>query len=152
MNTSAFPSPAQKDGSGDDCAGSRAGNQGIVAKRTDSIYQPGKRTGSWTKHRISLGQEFVIGGYVPSNLGVDSLVIGFYRGSDLRIRGARACGLCTRYATPSLRTNQTPEDGPLPVCQPSRKDGRAMGTGTHRRKDEGVRVAETGGRGADRVS
>jgi hypothetical protein len=29
--------------------------------------------GSWTKHRIFLGQEFVIGGYVPSNLGVDSL-------------------------------------------------------------------------------
>jgi hypothetical protein len=54
-----------------------------VAKRTDSIYQPGKRNGSWTKHRISLGQEFVIGGYVPSNLGVDSLVVGFYRGSDL---------------------------------------------------------------------
>src|SRR5258705_5184811 len=34
------------------------GIEGIVAKRTDSIYQPGKRNGSWTKHRISLGQEF----------------------------------------------------------------------------------------------
>lgn len=59
------------------------GIEGIVAKRTDSIYQAGKRTGLWTKHRISLGQEFVIGGYVPSNLGVDSLVVGFYRGPDL---------------------------------------------------------------------
>ena len=36
------------------------------------------------------------------------------------------------------------EDGPLPVCQPSREDGRAMGRGTHRRKDDGVRVAEAG--------
>jgi DNA ligase D-like protein (predicted ligase) len=63
------------------------GIEGIVAKRTDSIYQPGKRTGSWTKHRISLGQEFVIGGYVPSNLGVDSLVVDFYRGSDLIYAG-----------------------------------------------------------------
>jgi ATP-dependent DNA ligase len=63
------------------------GIEGIVAKRTDSIYQPGKRNGSWTKHRISLGQEFVIGGYVPSNLGVDSLVVGFYRGSDLIYAG-----------------------------------------------------------------
>jgi hypothetical protein len=25
----------------------------------------------------------VIGGYVPSHLGVDSLVVGFYRGKDL---------------------------------------------------------------------
>ena len=49
------------------------GIEGIVAKRTDSIYQPGKRNGSWTKHRMSLGQEFVVGGYVPSNLGVDRL-------------------------------------------------------------------------------
>jgi ATP-dependent DNA ligase len=68
------------------------GIEGIVAKRTDSIYQPGKRTGSWTKHRISLGQEFVIGGYVPSNLGVDSLVIGFYRGSGLIYAGRVRAG------------------------------------------------------------
>jgi bifunctional non-homologous end joining protein LigD len=68
------------------------GIEGFVAKRTDSIYQPGKRTGSWTKHRISLGQEFVIGGYVPSNLGVDSLVIGFYRGSDLIYAGRVRAG------------------------------------------------------------
>src|SRR5437763_1222238 len=66
--------------------------EGIVAKRTDSIYQPGKRHGSWTKHRISLGQEFVVGGYVPSSLGVDSLVIGFYRGSDLMYAGRVRAG------------------------------------------------------------
>jgi DNA ligase D-like protein (predicted ligase) len=68
------------------------GIEGIVAKRTDSIYQPGKRNGSWTKHRISLGQEFVVGGYVPSNLGVDSLVVGFYRGSDLMYAGRVRAG------------------------------------------------------------
>ena len=68
------------------------GIEGIVAKRTDSIYQAGKRTGLWTKHRISLGQEFIIGGYVPSNLGVDSLVVGFYRGSDLIYAGRLRAG------------------------------------------------------------
>jgi ATP-dependent DNA ligase len=30
-----------------------------------------------------LRQEFVVGGNIPSNLGVDSLVVGFYRGKDL---------------------------------------------------------------------
>ncbi|HMH12607.1 MAG TPA: hypothetical protein VK578_05825 [Edaphobacter sp.] len=54
-----------------------------MAKRANSVYQPGKRTGLWSKHRISLGQEFVIGGYVPSNLGLDSIIVGFYRGKDL---------------------------------------------------------------------
>jgi DNA ligase D-like protein (predicted ligase) len=59
------------------------GLEGIIAKRSDSVYQPGQRTGAWSKHRINLGQEFVIGGYVPGTHGFDSLVIGFYQGKDL---------------------------------------------------------------------
>jgi ATP-dependent DNA ligase len=35
--------------------------EGIVGKRMDSMYEPGKRTGAWIKHRINLGQEFVGG-------------------------------------------------------------------------------------------
>jgi len=57
--------------------------EGLIAKRADSIYQPGQRTGLWSKYRINMGQEFVIGGYVPSHLGLDSIVVGFYRGEDL---------------------------------------------------------------------
>jgi bifunctional non-homologous end joining protein LigD len=59
------------------------GLEGIVAKRADSVYQPGQRSGLWVKHRINLGQEFVVGGYVPGTHGVDSLVIGFYQGNKL---------------------------------------------------------------------
>jgi bifunctional non-homologous end joining protein LigD len=39
--------------------------EGIVAKRRDSLYEPGKRTGAWIKYRVNRGQEFVIGGYIP---------------------------------------------------------------------------------------
>jgi ATP-dependent DNA ligase len=66
--------------------------EGVVAKRTDSVYQPGKRTGLWRKLKINLGQEFVVGGYIPSNLGLDSLVIGFYRGKDLIYAGRVRAG------------------------------------------------------------
>jgi DNA ligase D-like protein (predicted ligase) len=59
------------------------GLEGVVAKRADSVYQPGQRTGLWSKFRINLGQEFVIGGYTPGTHGLDSLVIGFYRGKAL---------------------------------------------------------------------
>jgi bifunctional non-homologous end joining protein LigD len=59
------------------------GLEGIVAKRADSSYQPGRRTGVWSKYRFNRSQEFVIGGYVPSHLGIDSLVIGVYRGKNL---------------------------------------------------------------------
>jgi len=58
------------------------GLEGVIAKRQDSVYQPGKRTGLWVKHRINLGQEFVIGGYTPGTNGFDAIIIGFYRGKD----------------------------------------------------------------------
>lgn len=59
------------------------GLQGIVAKRIDSVYQPGLRTGLWSKHRINMEQEFVVGGYVPGSNGVDSLVVGLYEEKEL---------------------------------------------------------------------
>jgi ATP-dependent DNA ligase len=59
------------------------GLEGVIAKRADSVYQPGQRTGLWAKHRVNLGQEFVVGGYIPGTSGIDSLVVGFYRGTDL---------------------------------------------------------------------
>jgi bifunctional non-homologous end joining protein LigD len=59
------------------------GLEGVVAKRDDSAYEPGKRSGLWSKFRINLGQEFVIGGYTPGSNGFDSIIIGVYRGKDL---------------------------------------------------------------------
>jgi hypothetical protein len=38
------------------------GLEEIVAKRADSVYQPGLRTGLWARHRIKQTQKFVIGG------------------------------------------------------------------------------------------
>ena len=58
------------------------GLEGIIAKRSDSVYEPGKRSGMWSKYRINQGQEFVVGGYTPGN-PFDALIVGFYRGKDL---------------------------------------------------------------------
>jgi ATP-dependent DNA ligase len=75
------------------------GLEGVISKRIDSVYEPGKRSGLWTKHRVSLGQEFVIGGYIPSNLGVDSLVVGFTAaGPHLCIASPRRLRAATRKA------------------------------------------------------
>jgi len=59
------------------------GLEGIVGKRRDSAYEPGKRTGAWIKHRVNRGQEFVIGGYFPGPHGIDSLIVGYYDGNQL---------------------------------------------------------------------
>jgi len=56
--------------------------EGIIAKRKDSIYEPGKRTGAWVKSKINRGQEFVIGGYTPDH-PFDALIVGYYEGEKL---------------------------------------------------------------------
>lgn len=59
------------------------GLEGIIGKRKDSLYQPGKRSGVWIKCRVNRGQEFVIGGYFPGPHGFDSLIVGYYEGDKL---------------------------------------------------------------------
>jgi ATP-dependent DNA ligase len=56
--------------------------EGIVGKRKDSRYEPGKRSGAWIKYRLNLGQEFVIGGFTPGPHGLDAIIVGYYRGDD----------------------------------------------------------------------
>ena len=58
------------------------GFQGIVAKRADSFYESGKRSGAWLKYRINKGREFLIGGYVPDN-PLDSIIVGYDGGTLL---------------------------------------------------------------------
>jgi DNA ligase D-like protein (predicted ligase) len=58
--------------------------EGVVAKRADSIYEPGLRSGLWQKHRMNQGQEFVIGGYTPGTHGFDALIVGVYIGKELQ--------------------------------------------------------------------
>jgi ATP-dependent DNA ligase len=55
----------------------KLGLEGLVAKRADSRYESGLRTGPWRKMRVNAGQEFVIGGYTIGN-PFDALVFGYY--------------------------------------------------------------------------
>lgn len=59
------------------------GGEGVVAKRLDSRYEPGRRSGSWSKMRLNIGQEFVIGGFTTGSNGVDALVVGYYEDGKL---------------------------------------------------------------------
>ena len=57
--------------------------EGVIAKRRDSLYEPGERSGAWVKMRVRGGQEFVIGGYTPSPKNFDALLVGCYEGESL---------------------------------------------------------------------
>jgi len=54
-----------------------------IGKQKDSVYEPGKRSGAWIKHRVNLGQEFVTGGSTPGPHGLDAIIVGYYRDEKL---------------------------------------------------------------------
>ena len=57
----------------------RQATRGSGRERRNSRYEPGQRSGAWQKIRINRGQEFVIGGYTPSDRNFDALIFGYYK-------------------------------------------------------------------------
>jgi DNA ligase D-like protein (predicted ligase) len=71
-----------------------AGLEGVIAKRKDSLYQPGERSADWLKLKLERQQECVIGGYRPDgSKGVDAVLVGYYEGRELRFAGKVRAGL-----------------------------------------------------------
>jgi bifunctional non-homologous end joining protein LigD len=69
------------------------GLEGVVAKRRDSLYEPGERSDDWQKLKLDNQQEFVIGGYRPGTNGIiDVLLVGYYDDSGLRFAGKVRAG------------------------------------------------------------
>jgi bifunctional non-homologous end joining protein LigD len=72
------------------------GLEGIVAKRLDSIYEPGRRTGGWRKIKNTNRQEFVIGGWLPGEgrrrERIGALLVGVREEEDGRLRFAGRVG------------------------------------------------------------
>jgi bifunctional non-homologous end joining protein LigD len=54
------------------------GFEGIVAKRRDSFYESGKRSGAWVKYKVNRAQEFVVAGYTGGK-PFDALIVGYYQ-------------------------------------------------------------------------
>ena len=77
------------------------GMEGIVAKKLDSTYQPGKRSDSWLKIKIIQRQELVIGGWIPEQGGrknnIGALLTGYYDSTgNLRYAGSVGTGFTAK--------------------------------------------------------
>jgi ATP-dependent DNA ligase len=79
------------------------GLEGLVAKRRDSRYESGLRTGAWQKMRVNRGQELVIAGYTPSLKSFDALVIGYYEDAKLLYAARTRSGFTTHQGSSCLR-------------------------------------------------
>jgi bifunctional non-homologous end joining protein LigD len=54
------------------------GLEGIVAKRVDSRYESGSRSGAWGKFRVNKSEDLVIGGYRIGHHAFDNLAVGYH--------------------------------------------------------------------------
>jgi bifunctional non-homologous end joining protein LigD len=72
------------------------GLEGVVAKRLDSRYEPGRRSGAWLKVKNTLRQELVIGGWVPGegrrSKRIGALLMGYYADGSFTYAGRVGTG------------------------------------------------------------
>ncbi|MDG4822957.1 non-homologous end-joining DNA ligase [Asanoa sp. WMMD1127] len=97
------------------------GLEGVVAKRLDSPYQPGRRSPAWIKVPLTNTAEVVVAGYKPGRREIGSLLIGMYDANDRLVYvGQVSTGLSqaalddlkSRFA--ELKATSAPFDGPVP--------------------------------------
>jgi bifunctional non-homologous end joining protein LigD len=75
------------------------GWEGLIAKRADSVYRPGRRSDDWLKFKCVREQEFVVAGFTDpagSRVGFGALLIGYYERGALRYAGKVGTGFDER--------------------------------------------------------
>jgi bifunctional non-homologous end joining protein LigD len=78
---------AAEDGRELSAAALASGFEGVIGKRKDSLYEPGKRVGTWLKVKPTHSAEFVIGGYTRgkgARAALGALLVGYWDGAKLR--------------------------------------------------------------------
>ena len=127
------------------------GLEGLVAKRLDSRYEAGLRSGAWQKMRVNRGQEFVIGGYTVGTKTFDALVFGYYEGDRLIYAARTRNGFTPVVREQLFKKFRGLRNQGLPVRESPGGEERPMGCGPDGGEDEGLPLAEAGAGRADRV-
>lgn len=76
-------------------AARKMGMEGIIAKKADSIYEPGERSRNWVKLKTNKRHEVVIGGFTQnedSPKPFSSLLVGVYENGKLQYTGKIGTG------------------------------------------------------------
>jgi bifunctional non-homologous end joining protein LigD len=105
-------------------ASERIGLEGVMAKRLDSIYEPGKRSRAWLKVKLHRRQEFVVGGWTTGEGRreghIGALLLGYYDGDRFTYAGHVGTGFTDRMLgelekeLKPLRRPDNPFDTPTP--------------------------------------
>jgi DNA ligase D-like protein (predicted ligase)/DNA ligase D-like protein (predicted polymerase)/DNA ligase D-like protein (predicted 3'-phosphoesterase) len=99
--------------------------EGVVAKKRDSTYQPGRRSSSWVKDKIWNTQEVVIGGWRQGeggrSSGIGALMLGVPEEGGLQFAGRVGTGFTEKQLgklkniLKPLETDESPFNTGLPT-------------------------------------
>ena len=107
----------------------KLGLEGLIAKKTESIYSPGNRSKDWLKIKANKRQEMVIGGYTKNDdsaKSFSSLLLGVYEKGKLIYTGKVGTGFNDKQQLDLLKqfkpfVRKTPPFSELPdINKPSR--------------------------------
>jgi bifunctional non-homologous end joining protein LigD len=114
-------SEAFEDGPGLYDAAKQQRYEGVIAKKPDSRYEPGRRTSQWLKIKTHSRQEFVIAGYTKGQGrragSFGSLVLGTYESGELRYVGNVGTGFTDGEITRLLKLLKPLERADLPFAE-----------------------------------
>ena len=105
----------------------RRGLEGLIGKQRNSVYEPGRRSGTWIKLKCVTEQEFVIGGYTPpagSRKYFGAILVGYYDGGKLKFAGKVGSGFTAKSLSILSKKFREEERADCPfVDLPSKQGG-----------------------------
>ncbi|MEJ3652105.1 DNA ligase [Actinomycetes bacterium KLBMP 9759] len=112
MDLAAVPtmmlSPSYSDGEALLIATAQRGMEGVIAKRRDCAYQPGRRSGCWVGVTHRQARVCVVGGWLPGRSRIGSLLLGVHEPSGLRYAGRVGVGAASDVAVRMLEQRLEP--------------------------------------------
>ena len=101
-----------------------AGLEGLVAKKGDSRYEPGLRSGAWQKMRINQGQRIRDRWIRFTGRTFDALVFGYYAGKDFLYAARTQNGFTPSSRAALLKKLRPLETAHCPFTNLQQKKGR----------------------------
>jgi len=106
----------------------RRGLEGIIGKKRNSVYEPGRRSGAWIKLKCVNEQEFVIGGYTPpqgARKHFGAVLVGYYENKKLVFAGKVGTGFTAKSLATLHKEFRAEERADCPfVDLPSKQNGQ----------------------------
>src|SRR5438067_1359912 len=101
--------------------------EGLIGKQRDSVYESGRRSGTWIKLKCVTEQEFVIGGFTPpagARKHFGALLVGYCDKGNLRFAGKVGSGFDAKLLSSLHKKMRVEERSTCPFADlPSKQNG-----------------------------